>query len=110
MLGEGHFCLQGWCELQKNWQENKVPFFLLYHKVAKLIIFSQVLAELLFNTNCVNHKIKLRIEPSSVGRRCGCTPPPSRSESYLGRIWVPISSYLQCHLVPPRLLILLLSI
>jgi hypothetical protein len=44
MLGEGHFCLQGWCELQKNWQENKVLFFLLYHKVAKLIIFSQVLA------------------------------------------------------------------
>jgi hypothetical protein len=26
MLGERYFCLQGWCKLQKNWQENKVRF------------------------------------------------------------------------------------
>ena len=26
MLGEGYFCLQGRCKLQKNWQEDKVVF------------------------------------------------------------------------------------
>lgn len=24
MLGEGYYSLQGWCQLQKDWQENKV--------------------------------------------------------------------------------------
>ena len=36
MLGEGYFCLQGWCKLQKNWQENKVLF--LHHDTMVLTL------------------------------------------------------------------------